>query len=239
MTTWRVDPSAKYTAESLICFLADSCNRASSHDAAGFSKYDAEFGHSLANRARAKNAWTVKQANAALKMIQKYQRQLCQYNITEWLQDPVFYHTPVDHATNPVAHKPLRKLTSCDSNAVFAFAFDAALINDIKAIRGKHKDQKFWASWDAVTKTWTVPVNETSIELIMAVAKRYDFEIEERFINYGEKVREKTMMSRTMLQLNGDRHIIVSCNTIDIYINDVAILDQFAKELNVSCLTTT
>ena len=36
------------TAEDMICSLAGMCNHASTTDGAGFSRMDADFGHSLA-----------------------------------------------------------------------------------------------------------------------------------------------------------------------------------------------
>jgi hypothetical protein len=228
MNTWSVDTTAKDTAESLICLLANSCNHAQSLDGFGFSRNDAEFGHSLANRARANTAWTVKQAHAALKLLQKYQRQLNHLDVNEWLKNPIFANKPMDNTTTIA----VRKLTSCDNMAVFAFTYDSAIVNDIKLIRGVHRDKKFWASFNSASKTWTVPVNKTSIALIMSVATRYDFEVESRFTSYLEKIKEKNLESRTMLQLNGNRNIILSSNSIDIYVEDAAVLDEFVKELN-------
>ena len=55
-----------------VRYLASRCDGAISEDGHGFNKIDAGFGKSLAERER----WTKRQAQAALKMLKKYQGQL-------------------------------------------------------------------------------------------------------------------------------------------------------------------
>lgn len=223
------------TAEEMICSLAGMCNRASTTDGAGFSKMDADFGHSLAQWANQGRTWTNKQACAALKMLRKYQRQLGGKEFMDgWLKNPIFRCQPINTdvpSNNETMSHPDRVLSSNGSNAVFSFRYDAALVSDIKNIRGMHRDRKFWANWEPVSKTWLVPVNETSIWSIMDVAEKHGFTIEERFLSYLDQVREKTEESRTMLALNDGRNVVMVGNTIVISIADAAILEEFEREL--------
>jgi len=60
-----------------IDYLAGRCNWATTWDGEGFNKFDADFGHSLANY----QTWSPKQARAAWKMVRKYKEQLTQAGI--------------------------------------------------------------------------------------------------------------------------------------------------------------
>jgi len=237
MENWHVDPFATTTAEALICSLAGVCNGASTWDGSGFSKLDASFGHSLADKAANSRPWTTKQALAALKLVRKYRKQLGGDDfINKWLETPVFKMTPADQAfTKATDHPNSRKLYSQDQNAIFTFVYDADLVSAIKTtLKGEHKSKRFWASWDPIAKSWSVPVNETSIWNIMELAERFDFEIEPRFVDYFDKVKEKTAESRTMLAVNDGRHIVLVDDTIMISVNNAAILEEFENELGIS-----
>ncbi len=233
--SWKTDPSAKNTAEDMICTLAGMCNYASSWDGAGFSKIDAEFGHSLARQASEGKAWTVKQATAALKLLRKYQRQLGGKNyMDEWLTSPIFRKEPRDPSVKPQNDEKKqndRQLRSRDSLAVFSFGYDTEIVAGIKNIKGEHKGKKFWASWDPSNRSWTIPVNETSIWPIIDLARKFSFDIEDRFEEYVTKVKEKTEESRVMLSLNGGQHITVANDTIIVSVEDAAILEEFEKIL--------
>lgn len=222
------------TAEDMICKLAELCNHASTQDGHGFSKMDSSFGHSLAQQAVDGRAWSAKQASAALKLLKKYQRQLGgQDYIDEWLKSPSFRHDPANQPCNQPRNKTDRTLTSVDRHAIFSFKYDALLVQTIKTeIRGEHKGQKFWPLWHPDKKCWAVPVNETSIWPIMDVARRFGFEIEQRFDDYFAKIQEKTAESRTMLSLNDGRHIVVVNDKIVISVADASILEEFENAIN-------
>lgn len=64
-----------------IRFLSDACDGARSVDGAGFSKFDAKFGHSLASRAHLRHGWTFPQIIAAYKLAWRYRRQLAENNV--------------------------------------------------------------------------------------------------------------------------------------------------------------
>lgn len=235
-SSWRVDATASPTVESMIIGLAGMCDGAHAIDGAGFNRLDTAFGHSLAQQARQGKAWSDKQAEAALKLIQKYQGQLGGKNyISSWLKTPVFRNQPISKAVPNVnlgtGTRTDRKLTSIGSDAIFTFGYDTKILADIKTIRGVHQGKKFWASWNPEKKFWSIPVNETSINLIMSVAIAHNFTIEQRFTDYVQKVRAKTMESNTYLVLSEANPVSISGGMLVIAVNNAAILEEFEKEL--------
>lgn len=64
-------PLAERQILQALRYLADNDDGAEDRDHAGFSRYDAEFGHSLASK---NSQWTAKQLLAAYKVAKKYQR---------------------------------------------------------------------------------------------------------------------------------------------------------------------
>lgn len=224
MHNWTEDPRSSQTAESMICQLANLCDGASSWDGSGFSKFDASFGHSLASRASNGCAWSEKQASSALDLIRKYQAQLGGKEfINSWLEKPIFRCMPGEKAKGAA-----RKLSSNGSSAIFAFTYDPSIVAAIKErTKGEHRGKKFWPSWDPSSRTWVVPVNETSIGMILGVANEFGFEIEERFHEYYRRVEEKIIEDRTMLTLNDGRHAVLANDEIIICIDDHAIAEEF------------
>lgn len=237
MNNWKVDPAAPQTVEGMICWLAGVCDGAHQHDQQGFSGADTEFGHSLARRAQQGRPFTLKQAQAALKMVNKYRRQLGGAAVVAaFLKQPIFRNPPIDPqaatAPTPAAEPQTdRVLSSQDKTAVFKFRYDAALVAAMKLLRGQHRDQRFYASWDPASKTWSVPVNETSIYMILEVAEQWCFAVEARFLEYRRRVDANTASSRMMLGLNGGQNIVVDDGMIQIAIKDAAILQEFEHAL--------
>jgi len=235
MQNWRVDSAASITAETMICQLAGMCNGAATWDGAGFSKFDVSFGHSLAEHVQAGRPWTAKQAQAALKMLRKYQRQLGgAVAVDQFMQNPTFRTQPIDPTAageNAAAPTNDRVLSSRDKAAVFSFRYDPAVVTAIKNIRGEHRGKKYWASWDANARVWTVPVNETSIFQIMDVAEQFCFASEQRFNEYVARVREKTSENRVMVGLNGGRNVMLVDGSIVVAVPNLEIMDEFRREL--------
>lgn len=236
MQNWR-SVQSEQTAERMIQMLAGVCNGAATWDGAGFSKLDTAFGHSLAERVAQGRAWTEKQAAGALKLIQKYSRQLGGKEvIRDWMQAPNFAIMPL--SADAVIKKTDRTLTSADQQAVFRFKFNADLVAAIKQIRGSHKGITYRAQWDGAAKLWQVPVNETSIVQIMTLAREWEFEIEDRFEVYYSKVieklapvREAAEESRVITTLGYKPGVQVDENSITITHTDVNVLSEFKAVL--------
>lgn len=235
MTKFIVDPNCETSAERMIMQLAGMCDGANQQDGMGFSKYDSEFGHWLGNLANQGVAWKHKHAMAALKLINKYRRQLGGIDYIEnWLKTPVFNREPIgDAQASSASSKPNRNLSSLENLAVFSFGYDVNIINSIKTqCRGEYKGKKYWASFANDTKTWQVPVNEKSIASILKIARAFDFSIEQRFIDYEQKVIEKNQQfveDKAMLKLNNKTHFTMTGNEILVVIDDVEILNKFKE----------
>jgi hypothetical protein len=235
MQNWRSEQNV-ITAERMIQQLAGVCNGASTWDGAGFSKMDVSFGHSLAQRASQGRAWSVKQASAALKLIQKYSRQLGgKEQVRDWMQAPNFAMLPAEPGSTKVSD---RKLMSSEQLAVFQFSYSPEIVNVVKQIRGEHKGKRFHARWDAANKCWFVDVNETSIQQIMQVARDWEFEIEERFDSYYsrvmqklEGVRDAAEESRVITTLGYREGVHVQDGQIEITHANASVLAEFQQAL--------
>lgn len=238
MQNWCVDPEGQ-TAERMIQTLAGMCNHASTWDGAGFSKMDTQFGHSLAEKAQQGRAWTEKQATCALKLINKYRRQIGgEAFINSWMQRPVFAMMPLSDADRKQKSVGERKLTSADKMAIFQFPYDAQLVAAVKAIRGEHKGAKFWAAWDSALKRWQVQVNESSIQQIMQLARDWEFEIEPRFEDYYSRVMAKlegvtaaAEESRVVTALGYERGVNIQDGQIMIVHDNASVLAEFKEAL--------
>jgi len=239
MSNWVEDSAVRDTAESFLISLAGVCDGAATRDSVGFSGADTAFGHSLANQALSGRTWSVRQADIALKLVRKYQKQLGgKKYIDAWLARPVFRNLPgkaiPTQSATTVAPSNDRKLDRADGTAVFTFKYSADVLADIKTIKGEHKGKKFWAAWQAESKQWHVPVNETSIVQIMQVATRWEFETHPRFAEYLKQVQEKTASSRMMLVMNDNLNVSVVGGMIQVAVDDAAILREFKQELGLT-----
>lgn len=96
--------------------------------------------------------------------------------------------------SHPVEGENPRKLRAQGSTAYWDFPFDREIINAVKAINGECYDRKFRSEWNKVRGSgsrWMTPVNEVSIFMIIETAEKYDFDIEQRFYDYYQRVTEK------------------------------------------------
>ncbi len=149
-----------------VRFLAGRCDWAAALDGNGFNKFDAEFGHSLADCERL----TPKQEVAALKMLQKYRRQLANGGIDYYklgaatrVENNVVYAAPAT-----------RRIELSGTRFVLVYPYDPDLIAEIKRL----PDRKFHGKdnpWNGRTKVWTMPLDRC-LE-VEEFAKRFDFAI--------------------------------------------------------------
>lgn len=245
MSNWTVDPTASRTVEGMICSLAGVCDGARQHDHQGFSGADSDFGHSLAQRAQQGRAFTLKQAQGALKLVNKYRRQLGGAAVVQaFLTRPVFRMEPLDASAPRAQDTPSkscnnRHLTSRDQTAVFSFRYEPRLVEAVKSIRGEHKGARYRSNWDPASKTWTVPVNSTSIMQIMSVALEWEFEIEERFCAYHQQVKARLEQlapaaeeSRVASSLGYSTGIRVQDGQLIVVCEDASLLAQFDQRLS-------
>ena len=231
--SWKCDPSSEFTAEALLCKIAGVCDGAHTLDNQGFSGADVQIGHSMAQQAANGKAWSEKQAVYALKMITKYSRQIGGKEfVRQWMTNPVFRQMPFSKNVDS-ANKNDRLLRSKDKLAVFSFGYNTELVTAMKSIRGVHKGENFWNNWDPITKTWVVPVNATSIYLIMKVAEKFNFDIEQRFHDYISKLEDSVQEGKMMLAMI-DQNVTVADDSIIVAVDDPAILEEFKNALSAN-----
>ena len=110
--------------------LAGTCDGARTWDDKGFSKYDADFGHSLARQ----NEWSDKQAKAAQKLVIKYSRQL-----------PSELVETARHLTFDIPVETVAELPAIESLLQWSEAKEVR--GGELSLRTAPPTQQFWAHW--------------------------------------------------------------------------------------------
>lgn len=139
-----------------VQFLAGRCNYAMSLDGAGFNRYDAEFGHSIADKSFLYRL-SPAQLRAIHKVMGKYQAQLAQAGITLPTQaelETSLLATPSSSLVPPPAGT--LDLDPGTGQVLVTFPYDPAKVEQVKAIRAK-----FGGSWDSFSKVWKLNATAT------------------------------------------------------------------------------
>lgn len=106
----------------------------------------------------------------------------------------------------------------------FKFKYNPAIIASIKTIRGKDRrsNQFFSPKYDAAAKTWSVAVCEDSIEMIMEVARTFNFEVDPHIQGYYNRVMQKMQaISRALQQNSGFNAALVRDGVIAIVAENI------------------
>ena len=232
-----VDATSSNTVERMLMALAGVCNWAATLDGQGFSAFDAQFGHSLADRAAQGHAYSIKQAKAALVLVRKYQRQLGGKEFMDkFLENPVFAVAPIDpnapntSNTEVVPAKTDRQISSRTQNGVVVatieFKFNRDLVDGVKStFRSEYNGRKFWASWNG--KCWTVPLNPISIKLLQKFAATHQFNVTDAFNNDIKTMISLVQEDHMMLTLNDRLNIKLAQDDLVIAIDDPVMMQQF------------
>ena len=126
-----------------VRYLASRCDGAVSEDGHGFNKIDAGFGKSLAERER----WTKRQAQAALKMLKKYQGQLRAGGFDiERLFDGSEITYPHLQQEKVKQMNVVKKVD--DRTMEIRYKFDPEILQLVKTLPGRrfHPDKKYWTA---------------------------------------------------------------------------------------------
>lgn len=123
-----------------VRYLASRCDGAMSEDGCGFNKTDSAFGKSLAKQER----WTKRQAQAALKMLKKYQGQL---QAGGFDIEKLFDGSEITYPHLQVKQTNVVKKID-DKTMEIRFKFDSELLQLIKSLPGRrfHPDKKYWTA---------------------------------------------------------------------------------------------
>src|SRR5690606_17750273 len=124
-----------------VRYLANRCDGAISEDGHGFNKMDAGFGKSLAERER----WTKAQAQAALKMLKKYQGQL---QVGGFDIERLFDGSEITypHLQQEKVINTVKKVD--DRTMEIRYKFDPEILQLVKTLPGRrfHPDKKYWTA---------------------------------------------------------------------------------------------
>lgn len=156
--------SAKQISEAIL-FLSGHCDGARTNDGAGFSKWDAGFGHDAADRIASGQPVNLAQA---LRVCTKYRKQLERAGIVLPTPDAVIAETPTSMlamrasfaaraaeavaaggCADPAPRIPGVTVTRHNSLVSIAFPYDPALVEIARGLPGR--------KFDGATKCWTVP----------------------------------------------------------------------------------
>jgi SNF2 family DNA or RNA helicase len=160
-----------------VRYLASRCDGAISEDGHGFNKMDARFGKSLAERER----WTKRQAQAALEMLKKYQRQL---QVAGFDVEKLFDGSEITypHLQQEKVMNTVKKVD--DRTMEIRFKFDQELLQLVKSLPGRrfHPDKKCWTATitaNSINKLKDAGfVIDTELEKLLQQAKEMEKGIE-------------------------------------------------------------
>jgi hypothetical protein len=143
------------------------------------ARYDTSFLDDLTGSTLAGTSMTDRQAQLAVKIILKYQRQLASKGID------------VTPCTNPKYRKSLRyldrskRIWSDGSNIYLRFPYDSNMITQLRELL---KARQGSAHFDKENKVWVIAVSEYNINFTVSWAKGHNFEVDQPIEQYLEEI---------------------------------------------------
>jgi len=143
------------------------------------ARYDTSFLDNLTGSTLAGTSMTDRQAQLAVKIILKYQRQLASKGID------------VTPCTSPKYRKPLRyldrskRIWSDGSNIYLRFPYDSNMITQLRELL---KARQGSAHFDKESKVWVIAVSEYNINFTVSWAKGHNFEVDQPIEQYLEEI---------------------------------------------------
>ncbi|NLO21055.1 MAG: DEAD/DEAH box helicase [Syntrophomonadaceae bacterium] len=156
-------------AQQAVRYLASVCDGACTRDGQGFNGVDSGFGKSLATQ----ETWTVRQTEAAIKMLKKYKGQLQNAGIdTGVLFDgnPV-QAVPQNIRTTAQNTNNEKKATLEKGQIKIMFPFDYDTLATVKSIPGRR------FQGDKYPKHWTAPLSKEAAKILKDAKFEIDPEI--------------------------------------------------------------
>ena len=201
----KVDANLKSTASYgwLISF----------HPIINLARYDTNFLDNVTDATINGSALTDRQAELAVKLISKYQRQLAAHQIN------------IGDMTAPRYRKPLRiidrnKAASVqDGNIVLKFPYNADFIELVRAM-GKASQGK--VRFDRETKVWKLALTEYNVNWAYEFARTHEFEIDDQLTDFMKYIMEveKTEYSICLHQQDTEYVITNSSASLREYIQE-------------------
>lgn len=148
-------------AQQAIKYLASVCDGAYEKDGCGFNGTDSRFGKSLAGQER----WTSRQAEAAIKMLKKYRKQLQKAGFNPEELEGLFDGKPIERTAAPTrehTRPTVEKKAVLDNGLVkITFPFDYGTLDIVKSIPGRKFHNK------ENPKYWTAPVEKKTVQILV------------------------------------------------------------------------
>lgn len=150
-----------------VRYLAGVCDGATAQDGAGFNRFDASFGHKLANIEE--EAWSDGQRYAVWEMVRKYTGQLAAAGID---------FGSIPEPVNPKTVMGARKVAPDTTHkwVVISFPYSAELV---RALKETLNDPNRIASFHPPSKTWYIlyrNLDKKSLELLSTFCAENQFE---------------------------------------------------------------
>lgn len=147
MTTITVEN----TIESALCALSERCDGAATDDGQGFNGRDTQFGKSLANQIRTGRTLSLKQLQAAHKMLKTYTKQLAKLGIDY----SALIVAPAPAAISVTLAPMASTVTLQDDKFVLRFEYDRDLVARVKYLRN--------GRYEPSDKSWRFPLDSADV----------------------------------------------------------------------------
>ena len=143
------------------------------------ARYDTDFLNSVTDHTIGSGALTDRQADLALKLIFKYQRQLANKGIN------------IEPMAAPQYRKPLRMIDRSrrcwinDDHMVLKFPYDAKMIQQLRELLQQRQGS---AHFDKEEKCWNIGLTEYNVNFVVAWAKSNQFEISQELLDVMDDI---------------------------------------------------
>lgn len=165
----RSYPEGNRRLEQALCFLAARCDGAYEEDGQGFNKPDSRFGKWLAHQIETQQPILKAQAQGALKMLQKYQRQLERGGLTlpDWQAIEHQYPNMPPPVHSEADELPEKRVTVVGNKIAVYAPYDST--GQFQALAKSIDGYKF----DGGDKSWRFPLEQ--IEIILEKFPAVDY----------------------------------------------------------------
>jgi len=164
------------------------------------ARYDTSFLDSVTDHTLGSGALTDRQADLALKLIFKYQRQLASKGIN------------IEPMAAPQYRKPLRMLDRSrrcwvdGDHMVLKFPYDTKMIQQLRELL---QQRQGFAQFDKEEKSWNIALSEFNVNFVVAWAKTNQFEISEELSEIMDEIlaAEQQTYAIELTRINGQLRI--------------------------------
>jgi len=151
------------------------------------NRWDRKAVHDFSFQIVSRKSFTSKQANLAVLLIRKYQRQLeelLNIGIGVYLQTPK-YNIPVRPSVQSANHMRIEPDDVYKKVILVEAPYNNLIINDIKKI----KNDLIHAKWDKPKLAWIFNLDEMNLVFLNDLAEKYNFQVDQELHNYFDQIK--------------------------------------------------